>query len=441
MQTNSYNFSGDLLKKIRKTLGFRQHEIVGNEVTRNLISLIESNKVRLNESTANILLRNMNRLASERNLEIELDQRDLRIPGMFEAKQTADNYIKTLRNNLESESFHITEYIQEINIFLSNWDLSHKKATIYEILGDYYYEKIKFYNSYIYYIKSFESALRFSDTMKLADIVLKIMRTCIRLNRYQETLDYSNIIIVHKDEISNDVFIKISYNRAMVYKYLSDFDSCLKEIAKIEPIIDKIDFTTYLYTMTLKAICYKKMEKYSEALIVYHMLLKLLSENDVENKIIVLTNIMEIHRFTKQDAKILESLELVISLLTKLDKTCPYLPQIELEIAFTYEYLENYILAENYLINSLNHAKSIKDLDTIKKVVTKLLKFYIDSDLPQIDEFKDEILFLVENRLLELDNPSILLLISYYNKVNKSEELDRIIKQLLNIKGDELNEE
>ncbi|MBS4039950.1 MAG: hypothetical protein KGZ81_05060, partial [Flavobacteriales bacterium] len=83
----------------------------------------------------------------------------------------------------------------------------------------------------------------------------------------------------------------------------------------------------------------------------------------------------------------------------------------------------------------------IKDLDTIKKVVTKLLKFYIDSDLPQIDEFKDEILFLVENRLLELDNPSILLLISYYNKVNKSEELDRIIKQLLNIKGDELNEE
>lgn len=440
MQADNCSFSGDILKKIRKLLGFRQHEIVGNEITRNLISLIESNKVRLNESTANILIRNMNRLSKERNLGIKLDERDFKVPGIFEAKQTADSYIKNLPKHLVDGNNDISEYVHEINIFLSDWDLPPQKASIYEILGDYYYKNLKFYNCYIYYIKSFENYLRFSDLTQLAEIVLKIMRSCIRLNRYHESLEYSDIIVAHKDEISYHVFIRITYNRAMAYKYLSDFDSCMKEIAKIEPIIDAKDITTYIYTMTLKAICYKSKEMYDDALTVYDTLLNVLIDDDIENRLIVLTNILEIHRFTGKHKKILEYLELVISLIEKFDSNSMYFSQIHTEIALTYEYLENSNLAEQHFNHSLKYAISIKDLDTIKRVVNKLLNLHIDKNQSQIDEFKNKMLFLLENHLLETDNPSIFKLISYYNKINRAEEIDRIIQKLLYTKGDEFND-
>ena len=61
---------GDILRKIRKELGFKQHELAADDITRNLISLIENNRATLNRGNAEILVRNMNSLCKSRGIDI-----------------------------------------------------------------------------------------------------------------------------------------------------------------------------------------------------------------------------------------------------------------------------------------------------------------------------------------------------------------------------------
>lgn len=172
---------GRLLKKVRKALGFRQYEILCSDITRNLISLIENEKVALNDSTMKIVIENMNRLANERNLDVIIDEKDLSIDGFFEAKQTANEYIDTLKHDQNITNINIDTYFEEINMFLNSWDLPSEKSIIFESIGDIYGRQREYNKSFIYYIKSFENTMRLFDHTRIIKICSKVMFCCIRL--------------------------------------------------------------------------------------------------------------------------------------------------------------------------------------------------------------------------------------------------------------------
>ena len=61
--------SGKKIKRIRKELGLKQHEITMGEVTRILISIIENDKAALTEKVAKVIADNINMACSEQNID------------------------------------------------------------------------------------------------------------------------------------------------------------------------------------------------------------------------------------------------------------------------------------------------------------------------------------------------------------------------------------
>jgi tetratricopeptide (TPR) repeat protein len=426
--------SGDILNEIRKSLGFRQREIVGNEVTRNLVSLIENNKVALNKSTANILIRNMNILASERHLGITLDEKDLFIPGRFEAKKVANNFIEKLKKGLATKNLSLEEYIGKINLHLFNWDLPEQKNIIFSLIGDLYVSKKEYYKGYTYYVKSFESAIRLEDPILLGDTAVKITRSCIWMSKYNEAIEFGHILDEYIGEIPNYIKEKILFNRALAYKYLHEYDSCICEIVKIEKIIDETNLPKYLDLMTLKAICYKNKEMYYESLGIHNMLLsKIINNKDnlSENELYILSNILEIQCILKDMPKVLESIDRIIPLLNRLEDSSIYQAQLNLEVALAYKYLEDYTLAEKYFLNSIKYAKSLKDLESLHRSINSLVDIYIIQKSKNIGVLKNEIFKLMEDKLLDLNDSSIFQIAVYYSEVGDYAKVNEITKQLL----------
>ncbi len=152
--------SGENLKRIRNELNLKQVEIVGGEITRNLISLIENDRTSLTEKSARIICKNINKTTMERNLDIYIEPKDILIPERYEANKKADTYIKELKELIKTKNFIIDiEYINEIELFLNKWNLTYKKTKIYELIADIYYNLRDYHSEYTYVIKLYRNYL------------------------------------------------------------------------------------------------------------------------------------------------------------------------------------------------------------------------------------------------------------------------------------------
>lgn len=89
--------SGDKIKLIRKKYGLRQDDIVGEEVTRNLISQIEHNKAKLTKSTAEIIIKNLKEIAKKNNLEMDVTADYLLEDELAQANSILENYVDELK--------------------------------------------------------------------------------------------------------------------------------------------------------------------------------------------------------------------------------------------------------------------------------------------------------------------------------------------------------
>ena len=157
---------GDILKKIRKELGFKQHEIAGDDITRNLISLIENNRASLNRGNAEILVRNINNLCRMKGIDLELEFKDLFISGIYDAKSKAITYTEFLKDVIRERKVIKESDINEISVFLSKWDLLPQNSLLFSLIGDYYRTLNKCNKAYFYYIKAFENVVKIKNTPK-----------------------------------------------------------------------------------------------------------------------------------------------------------------------------------------------------------------------------------------------------------------------------------
>ena len=163
--------SGKKIKKIRKELGLKQHEITGGEVTRNLISIIENDKAALTEKVAKVIADNINMACNERNIDYHVSARYLLESEEYQAERVVDKYLE----NLSVDNLQLVDEIEE---FLMIYDLTDKKRSIYEKIGDLYKEIKDYYKSYTYYIKAFESIRKDNIDDMAAMLILKLSNCC-----------------------------------------------------------------------------------------------------------------------------------------------------------------------------------------------------------------------------------------------------------------------
>ena len=89
--------SGKKIKRIRKELGLKQHEITKGEVTRNLISIIENDKAALTEKVAKVIADNINMACSEQNIDYHVSAKYLLESEEYQAERVVDKYLLLLQ--------------------------------------------------------------------------------------------------------------------------------------------------------------------------------------------------------------------------------------------------------------------------------------------------------------------------------------------------------
>jgi len=223
MENHQHISIGENLKNIRKSMGFRQQEISGGDITRNLVSLIENNKTPLYEKVARLLAKNMNNLAMERNMDVYIDPEDMLNPQRYEAKQRADQLLAKLKDNLSTKEFYdLEKQVDTVDLFFREWNIPEKKAEIYEVLGDIFYAKKDKLHEYSYYMKAYETCTTSPCERKKGSLALKLSSSCIGLKKYEEAIRINSLILNSSSHLYETLTSSLNFNIAIAYRMLGN---------------------------------------------------------------------------------------------------------------------------------------------------------------------------------------------------------------------------
>lgn len=422
MENENKTTPGKILKKIRKELGFKQHELAADDITRNLISLIENNRATLNRGNAEILVKNMNRLCKERGIDIELEFKDLFIDGIYDAKSKARSYISYLKESTKDDHDIKDEKISEISIFLSKWDLASQNSYIYQLIAQYYTVRGQNNKSYFYYIRAFENAVNITNDLKaLLSLTPYVLENCLKLQRDSEALEIANIALSHASDSDIGLVIPIWNKRAIINCRLSKPEEALKDISKIERYIDSSNMLKYIDFQILKSIVYSENKNLKKAADILSTLYDEIEKDDTENLLLVNSYLMQINLDRKNKKSIDSTLKIFENRIDNLEKSSPYIAQIFVSASKVYISKSGFDTAYKYLNEALHYSLVFNDILAFRSIIDtaastadkKICELLSDFVLKNVNDLKEYI-----------DYEYFLKLMKYFysNKKNKAAE-------------------
>lgn len=369
--------SGENLKRIRKELGLRQQEIVGDEITRNLVSMIENNKTPLSYRIAKVISENINKISIARDIGIHLDPEDILEPKRKEAKEKADKYITELKKHIENDNYTIDEfYFKEVEEFLNKWNIPDKKVIIYELLGDMYYYNKNYEKEYIYLNRALENYYINPIKEDIYDMIIKLMVNRITTEHNEEAIKLSELNIMERIEIPLRYRKYIHYNKALAYKRLKKVHKSLKLIEEFEELYGENTGNLYRKTLILKGSCFSKIQKPDKAYETYKKFLRVCGVDNEEAGLIY-SNIIIIFRKQNNKEKVIEYKDKLLEYISKAGDDNIYLVKIYYRLGELFEYLDDIGKAEYYYVSAVNKATDRKENDKLAKLMFKLLNLYL----------------------------------------------------------------
>ncbi|WIV13262.1 helix-turn-helix transcriptional regulator [Proteiniborus sp. MB09-C3] len=426
--------AGENLKRIRKELGLRQHEIAGEDITRNLISLIENNRAVLYDTAANIMAKNMNKIMYERDISIFIKPEDLLNPERYDARKKADTYIEELENILIKKEFYIeSEKLNEIEAFLNQWDLVDKKVKIYELLGDIFYISNNLNKEYYYYFKALEASYDYPNMKERYKLALKLVYNCIITGKNEEAINLCDYMLLSQKSIPNKYKGAFYYNKALGYKYLLEIDKCLIALDNAKKYFKDSSNKDLKKVLMLEGVCHFRTGKHTRALKSYNEILKISEEkNDIDEICVAYINIIQIYIAKNDKEKVIKCFDKVMMNLPYVNEDSFYLPEIYYETSNIYLYLENYEASEKHLNAALALSKKSGKHNLYKKFISSLVELYIQANW--IDKLHN-LMSILENEFsnikLNEEITLVLKLLLYYMKQNNHKAAEDIIINLL----------
>lgn len=425
--------AGQKLKDIRKKYKIKQYELSGNELTRNMISMIETNKAGLTKNTAEILLKNIHRLCEEKSITCDVTLEYLLESGEIQAKKICDDFIKLLNSNpskVFEDDFQTT--LSEIQKLLDNYKLRDKKLILYLKLSDIFTNSRDFYKAYLYALRAFENYNGLFNNPELIDLIIKITHYCNHLKKYKETIDFSKLAYIYMPNLPKDKAYKLKFNTIKAYKNLKDYDSALKTIDEIENTFkEKLnwDSTEKISIMVFKANCLSEKNFFIDALQIHKKILGL-TEDKVELHLVALCNIIEIYIKIKDSQKLKEYIDKSIFYLKEYEKleNKIYSSEIYNIIGLGYYAINKFEMSKLYFNKALSEAKKYKDVDIITSSFGKLLSISIKSNCnEEVNDLKNQLIEIISLDLLSINNLLIFEFIGYYNNLGDRETINDIV--------------
>jgi len=422
---------GDKIKLLRKKYNLKQEEISGSDITRNLISEIETNKANLTRNVAEAVLKNVIAIADKRHFQVDETVEYLLETETEQASKILDKYINELKTVMVYKDNSFVDMLKEVESFLIKWDLTDKKIAIYELAGDYFCMQNKLDKSIVYYEKALAVVGKLFPNQELLNLLHKLCRTYGNAGRYDESISCCDFALNHFKDLSKKDIVYFVYNRAFTFMNLKSFERSLADIDKIEGMLDKDDAQRYFTILDTKAVCLYELKRYDEALEVYNKLLKILDNKQMDKKIVVHINIAEVYIALSEIDKANVLLNEIKKELLFIDNGSCYESNIYYELGKIYKKYNDEVKAVRYYLKALEISKKQNDYILASNILYELMDCENDSE--KMDSIKNEA-FLILFKQNELADKLVHKLINFYavnNDVSKVVEINNFALQFV----------
>ncbi len=263
---------GKRLKALRQQLNIKQVELEEIGVSRNYISMVESDKRNLTGLTLANYLKFMQNKADELETNVNLDVNYLLLPE----KEEARNYCHM---KLDSTLSH--KNLEEVIKIGEKYKLEDILLKSYLLKGNLLYDENSYNTAFIYYYKMLEIYNDNKDNSNKSFAYIKLSKCKIMTLSYEEALTYLFKAYSYCKEFNDDANLRnCLYNIALVYKKLGEYDNALIYIDELLNICNcDTNINLYISSIILKCNCYIRKKDYHLALTIYFDILNNFSEN------------------------------------------------------------------------------------------------------------------------------------------------------------------
>lgn len=257
---------GEKLKSTRKYLKMKQKDLVYENITRGLISMIEIEQRELSNNVASKLVEKFKERAKELDMLLEIDANFL----LRSPSEDAELYCLKKFKEVTKEN-DIIEILEIANKF----DLLAIKAIAYSELGDYHFNNKNYSEAFFDYNNSIDLFKNIKQNEKIPHLYLKIGLCKAILLNYAEALSFFNISEQYAKTYNDQTTLKRAlYNSAKCYVALNNEETALKNIEMFLTLFNKHEeYTSYINANILKANCYEVMRNFNVAVNIYTDLL------------------------------------------------------------------------------------------------------------------------------------------------------------------------
>lgn len=409
--------------------------MAGEQVTRNLISLIENDRTPIYHNVATIISKNINKIIHGKGKDIYIQPEDILNPERYEARKQANIYIEKLTNHLNDKNYELElEELNEIENFLNKWNYIDKKIKAYELLGDIYYNAKDSNKEHYYYLKALEVSYEHPYMKERYKIILKLVYNCILTEKFDEAIRLCNFALSTQEDIPEKYKGVFYYNNGLAYYHKKEHIRCLGELINAKFYITQNNYRESKRILILEGICYSEIENYDGALRSYNKLLNLVKAfNNPEELCLAYINIIQIHIEKRDGSKVLEYNDKIMDCLEKIDSNSLYYAEILFSLSNIYYYLQEYESCEIYLQDALRLSKEYKDTILFQKVFLKLLNYYVEMEqLDKINTLVKTYKTQISNIKMNKDFVIVLRILHSFIEQNNNLDAKHFIENLLN---------
>lgn len=368
------------VKKIRKQiLRATQDEIAQGVCKKPNISQIENNKQKLTYFLATGIAENFNRIAKEKNIDIEpitaeylIKDEDTQANEIFE--------INILNEIKEINKVHLfEEKLNEAESIIEKYNvLDDKKIQLYQLACNFYFLKHIYTKSDEMCDNGLKLCLNSKNILGEANLYTSKARNYIRKNKYTEALeelDHAERLISNLND--KKLSERICFNKALTYKKLKKYDEAIKYLKILVTKFKIKDGKKFLDIKMLYANCLNDKQKYKEAEKEYISILEpAMKLNDKDFIALTYRNLSELY-FNQKNYK-----DAAISIKESLKHNHGNI-HLNHDLYFASKVIKNINEdAEIYLLEALEicEKRDRENYDLIEKIIYELIIIYGDRE-------------------------------------------------------------
>lgn len=424
---------GDKLRLLRKKYKLKQEEVSGKQITRNLISEIETNKASLTKSTAEIIFSNVNALSKKLKFNVTETIDYLMEDELAQANKILDEYITDLKSIFPYRDRSFSKKLKEVESFLIRWDIKDKKIEIYELAGDYFSSINDYYKGILYYEKAFNLMDKLICTSELLGILRKMSTVYTYTNKDVESAECCQFALDHFPDMPNFYKALFLYNGAISLKKLKQYNKSIKNLEAAENYLDKNDLNKLIQVWNNKGYSFLLLKDYSSAHKIFSRIFELVSnKTNTDDFMINITNLIQSYIGLNDIENANKYLKIALDNLPDyLSNNNEYAPEICYDLGTIFKNLNNLKEAEVYYSKALKFSKNKKSFTVIEDTLSNLIDIYTILDYTKkMDEIEMEI-FTFSSIDGKLINNIIYKLINFYSTHKMNDKINRLCKLAL----------